>query len=420
MTEEISEHAPWLSTVSPNELRRIIEALYRVHRLVAAMTDLNTLLERIIEESRTVARAEASSLMLYDHVSDELYFEVALGEQGDQQALKREIRLAPGQGIAGAAAQSRESINVPDVTRDPQWDAAADVKSKFQTRNLLAVPLLDKDKLIGVIEVLNKIDGEAFTDTDKHVMEMFSALAATVIANARLIENNLKAERLAAIGEAVASVSHYTKNIIAGMSASVDLIDERLTHDDLDGVHHVWPIFRRNADRVSGVVEDMLTYTKARIPIRERCDINTFVDDCVKTLRDVMARKHIQIEMDLAQVSEDPEIDVRSLFRCVLNLLENAIDAAPAQGGRIGISAFTAPGGDFHLMVTDNGTGIPAGKARLIFEPFYSTKGSSGTGLGLAVAQKVVREHGGEITAQNTPDGGAQFRLVIPRRQNQE
>ncbi|MCL4217432.1 MAG: GAF domain-containing protein, partial [Candidatus Hydrogenedentes bacterium] len=191
MTEEISEHAPWLSTVSPNELRRIIEALYRVHRLVAAMTDLNTLLERIIEESRTVARAEASSLMLYDHVSDELYFEVALGEQGDQQALKREIRLAPGQGIAGAAAQSRESINVPDVTREPQWAAAADEKSKFQTRNLLAVPLLDKDKLIGVIEVLNKIDGEAFTDTDKHVMEMFSALAATAIANARLIEDNL-------------------------------------------------------------------------------------------------------------------------------------------------------------------------------------------------------------------------------------
>jgi len=117
----MEDKAPWSSEVPPEELRRIVDVLYRVHRFVAAITDLDALLERIMEESKQVANAEACSLMLYDAEAGELYFEVALGESGDQQALKKEVRLKLGQGVAGAAAATRESINVPDVSRDDRF-----------------------------------------------------------------------------------------------------------------------------------------------------------------------------------------------------------------------------------------------------------------------------------------------------------
>ena len=116
MTPHAPDNPSWLTDVRPDDLRRIVNALYRVHRLVPAITDLNSLLEQIMEEGKRIAEAEACSLMLYDPYADELYFQVALGESGDQQAL-REVRLKLSQGIAGASAISRQCINVRDVQK---------------------------------------------------------------------------------------------------------------------------------------------------------------------------------------------------------------------------------------------------------------------------------------------------------------
>ena len=117
-------------------------------------------------------KAEACSLMLYDEPTEELYFEVALGEKGDQQALKKEIRLKLTEGIAGAAASSRESINVPDVQSDPRFYPQADALTQFKTRSVVAIPLIDREKLVGVFELVNKTDGDPFTETDLRVMEI--------------------------------------------------------------------------------------------------------------------------------------------------------------------------------------------------------------------------------------------------------
>ena len=181
----------WLSDLSPTELRRIVDGLYRVHHLIAAITDLNELLERIVDESKRIACAEGSSLMLYDPDAEELFFHVTLGESGDLQALKCQVRLKLGQGIAGTAAANREIINVDDPDRDPRFFKDADSITHFETRSLLAVPLVDRENLVGVLELVNKVGGAGFSETDVRLMEMFSSLAATAIANANLIAENV-------------------------------------------------------------------------------------------------------------------------------------------------------------------------------------------------------------------------------------
>ena len=119
-------------------------------------------------------------------------------------------------------------------------------------------------------------------------------------------------------------------------------------------------------------------------------------------------------------------IDTEGIFSCVLNLLTNAGDAVAPKTGVVritahvvpgdsgGAEALRAPGKDLVIEVADNGPGIPEAQHRLIFEPFFSTKGSAGTGLGLPVTRKVVREHGGDIVVERAPEGGALFRIVIP------
>lgn len=414
MISRLAESVSWFKDVSPEELRRIADALYRVHRLIAAITDLDSLLESIVEESKHVAQAEASSLLLYDSDTGYLRFHVALGESGDQQALKRDIRLRLNEGIAGTAAALRESINVTNAQDDARFYRMADATSHFETRSLLAVPLVDRDRLVGVLEVLNKVGGGSFTDADMHVMEMFSNLAATSIANARLIEENLQATRMAAIGQAVAGLSHYAKNIITGMSGSVDLVDQGLEQGNREFLEKSWPILKRSTKRLSNFVEDMLAYSKPREPVLECCDFRAVLDEVMQTFWALLVRKQVEVSVDTTHVTEPAYIDQRGIFRCLLNLIGNASDAVPAQGGRIRVAARTTSEG-LVVEVSDNGPGIPEALREKVFEPFFSTKGSQGTGLGLAVTRKIILEHGGRIKAEQGPEGGALFTMVLPQ-----
>ncbi|MBX7255577.1 MAG: GAF domain-containing protein [Candidatus Hydrogenedentes bacterium] len=415
MSTGSNANTPWLEAVSPEDLRRIVDALYRVHRFLVVITDLDVLLERIMEESKHVAQAEACSLLLYDSIAEELYFEVALGESGDQQALKRMVRLKLDQGIAGAAATSRQTINVPDVYSDPRFYGDADATSHFRTHSLLAVPLVDRDKLVGVLEVVNKIGGGPFTGIDSRIMEMFGGLVASAIANARLIEENLRAERLAAIGQAIAGLSHYTKNIITGMSGSVDLIDQGLERDNQELVKRSWPVFKRTTKRIANFVEDMLAFSKPRTPILETCLIGEIIDDAVQTFQETLVRKEVSLQVDYSQAPIPVQVEPQGIYRVLLNLMINSSEAVPKKDGILRIEARQSESGDLLLEVADNGPGVPDNLRRKIFEPFFSTKGTQGTGLGLAVTRKLIREHGGEIEIDSSPEGGALFRIRIPK-----
>jgi signal transduction histidine kinase len=416
MTRDIS----WLSEVPADELRRIIDALCRVHRFVSLVVDLDTLLERIMEEGKEIAQAEACSLMLYDADSDELYFRVALGESGDQQALKREVRLKRGEGIAGMAASTRQPVNVPDAQTHPQFYRLADQKTRFKTHSLLAVPLIDQEHLVGVLEMVNKRHGGPFSDADSRIMSVFASVAATAIKHAQLIKENIRSERLAAIGQAVAGLSHHTKNIITGMDGCVDLIEENLEKSDLDTLRQCWPVFRRCCVHISEFVEDMLAFSTPRAPIREACRIQDLVTEAYNTFSVLMTHKNVGVTVDVDGLKGPAYIDRKGIYQCLLNLITNAADAVPPEGGRIRVTARTSPIGEVEIEVADNGPGVPKGIASRIFEPFVSTKGSAGTGLGLAVTRKIVLEHGGDITVGDSPEGGALFRIRLPQDEKPE
>jgi len=141
--------------------------------------------KRAIEAATVVMNAETGSLLLMDEAAQELYFDVALGEKG---AGIRQIRLKVGQGIAGAVAKTQEPVIINDCYSDSRFDQAADKKSGFRTRNMVCVPVKAKDKLLGVLQAINKRDGGSFTQDD---LQDFISLANQVgiaIENANLYE----------------------------------------------------------------------------------------------------------------------------------------------------------------------------------------------------------------------------------------
>jgi HD-GYP domain-containing protein (c-di-GMP phosphodiesterase class II) len=159
-----------------------LESLIEASAVFSSTLDLDQVLDHVMTEGQRVLDAEASSVFQIDEETKELYFVLALGEKGEEV---KKIRVPWGQGVVGWVAEHAEPLLVADVTKDPRFYQKVDEKSKFQTRSILAVPLIVKGKVIGVAEVLNKRSG-TFSDKDLEMFQGLARQAAIAIENATL------------------------------------------------------------------------------------------------------------------------------------------------------------------------------------------------------------------------------------------
>ncbi|MFI5363154.1 MAG: ATP-binding protein [Elusimicrobiota bacterium] len=168
---------------------RRFELLLEVARLLSSKLELPELLTTVLELASRVVDAETASLLLLDEATQELYFDVALGLDAELAA----VRLKLGQGIAGSVAQERKPAIINEARSDPRWSPRMDQASGFVTRSILAVPILLKGRLIGVVEAINKRGGP-FDAGDVESFEAFASQAGVAIDNARLF-SSLRAEK---------------------------------------------------------------------------------------------------------------------------------------------------------------------------------------------------------------------------------
>ena len=167
---------------NPDKLKLVLEA----NRIISSTLNTPELLRQVMRLATEVVGAESSSILLYDAKTDELYFDLALGE--NESELKT-IRLKAGEGIAGWVAKNRKTQVVNDVATDPRWVKHTDQKIKFRTRSIIAAPLVYKNELLGVVEAINKRDGHFSAEEDAGILEAFAAQAAVSIENARIFES---------------------------------------------------------------------------------------------------------------------------------------------------------------------------------------------------------------------------------------
>ncbi len=170
-----------------------ISALHDVGRSIQSARNLDALLNFIMKKCMEIMNSEAGSLMLVVPDSDELEFKVALGPKSDGV---KPFRVKIGQGISGWVAQHKEPILIPDAYADPRFDPSFDKRSGFRTRSYLCVPMLYQEDVLGVMTVLNRKDGQPFSENDLTLLTTFAAQAAIAIENARLVKSEIEMERL--------------------------------------------------------------------------------------------------------------------------------------------------------------------------------------------------------------------------------
>lgn len=226
----------------------------------------------------------------------------------------------------------------------------------------------------------------------------------------------------AAVGQTVAGLVPYIRNLLHGLNNASYIVDQGLEAEDLELLKQGWQMVNHSVRRVASVAEDLLYYADYKIDELRPFDLNHLLQD-VKSLSAVKSQ---EIGAALL-VREDRScqtviVDQKGLRRALLNLVNNALDALAARPqqdpvGRVVLSCEKNAVGQVIISVDDNGPGIPEEVGRYLFTGLFSTKGAKGTGMGLLLVQKVVEDHGGYVSYSCPLEGGTRFTLVVPEPQ---
>jgi DNA-binding response OmpR family regulator len=231
----------------------------------------------------------------------------------------------------------------------------------------------------------------------------------------------IKSERLAAIGQTVASLAHYVKNILFGLKGGVYLVNEALKEDDTDSMKDGWEMVENNMGRISGLVLDLLEYSRERKPEYEKCFPNRIANE-VCTLMEASAKEYdIEIIKDFDSSIGEAIMDPKGTHRCLLDLVSNARDACILDSNEekkwvVRVKTLLEADGMIRFEVSDNGCGMDEEVKKKLFTSFFTSKEGRGTGLGLLNTQKTVKESGGTITVNTQLGRGSTFTLRLPYR----
>ncbi len=235
-----------------------------------------------------------------------------------------------------------------------------------------------------------------------------------------LIEN----ERLSAVGQTVAGMAHYIKNILNGLEGGIYMVNTGLEKDKQPLLTKGWGIVKGNVAKISDLVMDMLSYSKEREPDLQSCSPNDIAQEVYDLVKEKARNSGVRMLKDLDASIDTCFLDPGGLHRCLLNLVTNAIDACtldPEKEKDWAVTIKTQKETDgIRFDVADNGMGMTKDVQEKIFERFFSTKGSKGTGFGLLVTRKTIEEHGGRITFESEPAKGTTFSIHLPYRKEME
>jgi signal transduction histidine kinase len=245
-----------------------------------------------------------------------------------------------------------------------------------------------------------------------------SVIVMTVVIRYRRVleRKNEDLQRLASIGEIVASLTHYQKNLLNGLRGGLYVTNGALAKEDWKKLREGWRMLDGSVQRIERLTLDMLYYVKDRVPRREPTEVNEVIQEVVDLMREPAANRGVELQAKLDQAIGKQVLDRTAIFGAILDLVTNAIDAcAESESGNLVSLTSGATANAMVITVADNGVGMSEEVRSNLFQRFFSTKAGQGTGLGLSVVKKVVEEHGGTVEVQSELGQGSAFCLQFPK-----
>lgn len=397
-----------------------LRIIYRLTTLITRPLDREELAKAALDLIFAEFRPQRGCILLQGDAPDQPPTPVAV-KYREQPLDPEEARIHVSKTILLHAMSKGEGVLSSNAMHDPRF-ASGDSVQRMHIRSAICSPIRFGEKNYGAIYIDSSIANYTFTPEQLALMNAIGQHVGLSLANAEAHRHRLQSERLATIGETVATLSHSIKNMLQGLRGGADLVEMGLKKEDFKIANGGWGILQRNLNRIISLTMNMLAFSRQRRVEVEIVPLGPLIDDCVQLLEGPASAKQVAVIADVDSDVPPVPLDQALVHQAIMNLLGNAIDAAPQETGAVVIKGMYRPAGaspgqrhaECEIAVIDNGPGIPHAKQRWIFEPFNTTKGLKGTGLGLAVAKRVAEDHGGRILMESSEGKGAIFRLILP------
>lgn len=384
------------------------QRLIELSRDLASTLDLDVLLNRIVHTAADMSNAEAASIMIYDDSKKQLYFQAATNLD---KPLMRGLLVPVDESIAGWIYTHREPLIVPDVSKDDRYFGHIEQSTHFTTYSILGVPLITKNKVIGVLEAINKQQGD-FTLDDQEILMAMGAQAAVAIENARLFQQS----------DLISEFVHELRTPLSSVTTAAHLLlrpeiseEQRnkmaqLIHDESVHLSEMATSFLDLARLESGRTQFNF----------DNVDLVDMLEECARIIRVKVTEMGLNFHVDIDPNLPSHQGDRDKLKQVFLNLLSNAYK----YNRYLGTISLTAKmeSGNVVIEVSDTGRGIPKEDIPHLFNKFYRVPGTeklaSGTGLGLSIAKRIVDAHGGIIIVTSELGQGTTFTVSFPANQD--
>jgi len=380
---------------------RVIE----ISRDLASTLDLDTLLNDIVHAAADITHAEAASILLYDDTARQLYFQVATNID---EPTMRGLVVPLEKSIAGWIVTNKESLRIEDAHKDERFFSDVEQSIGYETNTMLGIPLITKNKIVGVLEVVNKKRGK-FTDPDESMLTVLGAQAAVAIENARLFQQS----------DLIAEFVHELRTPLASLStATYLLLRPEMAREQRDQIVNNIHTETLRLNSLASSFLDLARLESGRVQFRKTRFSSA---DLIYEVRDVMMSKaqeaDIQIRVDIPTDMPLLEADRDKVKQVLINLLSNAIKYNRPNGSVILQGDFTKD--EVSITVQDTGLGIPEDSIPHLFQKFYRVREhegkASGTGLGLSICKQIIQGHAGRIEVKSKMGVGTSFRIFLPR-----
>lgn len=381
--------------------RRLID----ISRDLASTLDLDILLSRIVHAAAEISGAEAASILLFDDTSRQLYFQVATNMD---ESTRRGIVVPLDGSIAGWIVNNRQTVRIANVHNDPRFFSNVEETTGFSTKSILGIPLVTKNKIVGVLEAINKPKGK-FTDSDESMLVVLGAQAAVAIENARLFQQS----------DLISEFVHELRTPLSSLStATYLLLRPEMSQDQRNQIINNIHSETMRLNSLASSFLDLARLESGRVQFRKaRFSIADLLYEC----KDVMASKalenNIQIRVESPKGMPLLDADRDKIKQVLLNLLSNAIKYN-RPNGTVMLRAEVVEDKEIALYIQDTGLGIPDESLPHLFEKFFRVREHesrvAGTGLGLSICKQIVSGHGGRIELKSKIGVGTVFSVFLP------
>jgi len=394
-----------------------IATFYRVFRdvstVVHSSTDVDEVLELVVWKSSEMLDAKGAILRILNLETHQLELGAAYG-LGERYISKGVVSKEK---IITDLCKKNKVIIIEDILKDPRVQYPKEAWEEG-IRMILDLPLTLKADVVGIIRMYFS-EKRTFSEEELDFVIAITEQCACAIDKARLIEtqqaryNHLafQTEKLSALGRMAAGIAHEINNPLGGILLySSNLVKKVPEEGPLkEGLE----IIINETMRCKTIIQDLLEFSREKEPEKTSASINKIIKKTLNMLENEFRLRHIHVGKDLSVDIPDVLVDVNQMHQVFVNLLLNAAEASQ-DNGVINITSRLIPAlGRIRVEISDNGCGIAPEHLTKVFEPFFTTK-PKGTGLGMAVTYRIIRNHQGEIQVSSQPGEGTRFTLEIP------